>query len=596
MHNLDMDPNTNSEGLFGQILAALSNFKLTKKDYYFYLFQSGVRDFFVESEINVDLRDWGNNIVERHYDPYRFTNLKELFATDIIKSGNYFKYDISLSASRIYNNMISWGNMQARFYNPYSAETCYTYYPNRIIYSLPQQDEAVKDYWRVYLPNNYKDFSARVTAVKQINKNGALILFESQSPVQFLGVDTLETGAGTKLSIGDGGLFSQPLQTLTNADLEFQHGSCQNRLCITNTPSGVYYLSQAQGKVFAVTGNGLEEISAAGMRWWFNRYLPYQLTIDFPTYHLTDNPVIGIGCQSVFDNSNQILYFSKRDFRTRRDITNVITYAPQLGYNTFLVDGVLEIQLGDPNYFEDTSWTISYDPKNQMWISFHDWIPELALSNKNYFYTTKTNIDGTCGIWEHTNRTDLFANYYGYDKPFEVEYIAATGQTVDVLRSVEYDLECYTYDIDGIDAYHVLDFNFDHAVVHNTEQVSGVLNLNLNPKKNPVIGLQYPKINPTSIDILYDKVEQKYRFNQFWDVTRDRGEYTYPNVQQPIWNTELNGFKRQLNINNLNYEKPSFERKKFRHYTSHVLLYRNISGPVKMLFKLTNNKNLYSPR
>jgi len=597
-NNLDLDIFTDGvTNLFNQSLGSIANsFNLTKKDVYMYLFQSGVRDFFVESEINIDLRDWGNTDAERHYDPYRFTNLRQLFATEIIKVGNYFKYDISLSVSRLFNNLISWGNMQPRFYNPFVAETCYVYFPNRIIYSLPQQDEAVKDYWQVFLANNYKDFTSRTTGIKPIQKNGALILFESQSPVQFLGVDTLQTGAGTKITIGDGGLFSQPLQSLTNADAEFQHGSCQNRLSVTNTPMGVYYMSQTQGKVFAVTGKGLEEISAAGMRWWFNRYLPYQLTIDYPNYYLTDNPVIGIGCQSVFDNSNQILYFSKRDFRKRRDILNTVEYAPNLGYNKFLVDGVIEVDLGNPDYFEDCSWTISYDPKNQMWISFHDWHPELASSSKNYFLTSKTNSDGTCGIWRHNDRTDLFSNFYGIDYPFEVEYIASTGQTVDTLKSIEYNLECYTYDIDGIDTYHVLDFNFDHAVVHNTEQVSGLLNLNLTPKGNPVTALQYPIINPTSIDILYSKEEQRYRMNQFWDITRDRGEFTYPNVQQPIWNTELNGYKRQLNINNLDYQKSPFQRKKFRNYTSHILLYRNISGPVKMLFKITNNKNQYSPR
>jgi hypothetical protein len=230
-----------------------------------------------------------------------------------------------------------------------------------------------------------------------------------------------------------------------------------------------------------------------------------------------------------------------------------------------------------------------------MWISFHDWHPELCIPSRNYFFTTKT-VNGSCGIWKHNDRTDLFANYYGTNYPFEIEYIASTGQTVDTLRSLEYDLECYTYDVDGIDTYHVLDFNFDHAIIHNTEQVSGVLNMNLMPKKNPILSLQYPKINPTSIDVLYSKEEQKYRMNQFWDITRDRGEFTYPNVQQPIWSTELNGYKRQLNFNNLDYQKPAFQRKKFRHYTAHALLYRNVSGPVKMLFKLTNNKNLYSPR
>jgi hypothetical protein len=625
MFNLDLDEqltvssyiNASSEedpGIFSGLLdfinsasdaidgSAVNNMKsanrlrFLKKNAYFYLFQSGVIDLFVESEINIDLRDWGEDPSERHYDPYAYTNLRELFDIDHIKSGNYFKYDISLSVSKIFNNFISWGNMQPTYYNPSVAETCFTYYPNRVIYSLPQQDEAVKDYWRVFLPNNYKDFTSKPISVKQISKNGALLLFETQSPAQFLGVDTLQTDTGTKITIGDGGLFSQPLQYLTNADAEFQHGSCQNRLSVTNTPAGVYYLSQSQGKVFAVTGNGIEEISAAAMRWWFNKYLPYQLIKDFPNYYLTDNPVVGIGCQSVFDNTNQILYFSKRDFRRRRDFAGSFQYAPQYGYNKFLINDSIQVTLGDPDYFEDCSWTISYDPKNKMWISFHDWHPELTISSKNYFITTKTLQSQAGGIWKHNDNDYEFCRYYGISYPFEIEFIAATGQTVNTLKSLEYDLECYTYDIDGIDMYHVLDFNFDHAIVHNTEQVSGVLNLNLNPKGNPIAALQYPKINPTSIDIIFSKEEQKYRFNQFWDITRDRGEFTYPNVQQPIWNTELNGYKRDLNINNLDYQKASFERKKFRHYTTHVLLSRSVSGPVKMLFKITNVKNQYSPR
>lgn len=604
MNNLDGDfsltgflqGDDNNGGGVGAFLSGLAqSLRFMKKNAWFYLFQSGVRDFFVESEINVDLRDWGTQPSEWHYDPYRRTDLQQLFATDIIKSGNYFKYDLSLSVSRIFNNFISWGNMQPRYYDPYVAETCYTFYKNRIVYSLPQTQDAVKDAWKVYLANNYKDFTSRVTAVKPIGKTGALILFDRDSPVQFLSSESMELDLGTKITIGDGSLFSQAMQNLSNSDPEYQHGSCQNRLSVINTPAGIYYMSQSQGKVFAVTGDGLEEISAAGMRWWFNKYLPYTLLEDFPEFTLVDNPVVGIGCQTTFDNTNILLYFCKRDYRLKPEYRGRITMSNR-GARYFLLDDTFIIELGDPLYFEDTSWTISYDPKAKAFISFHDWHPELAIASKTNFLTTQTSPLGEGKIWRHNQRTDAFANYYGQDYPFEIEFISNTGQQVNTLKSIEYQLECYTYRTDGLDTYHVLDYNFDHAVITNTEQVSGVLNLNIMPKNNAPALVNYPVVNPTSIDILYSKLEQKYRFNQFWDITRDRGEYTYPNVQQPIWNTELNGYIRTLNPNNLNYQKPAFQRKKFRHYTSYVLLYRNVSGPVKMLFRLSTDKNLNSPR
>jgi len=160
---------------------------------------------------------------------------------------------------------------------------------------------------------------------------------------------------------------------------------------------------------------------------------------------------------------------------------------------------------------------------------------------------------------------------------------------------VEYLLESYIYDIDGIDRFHVLDYNFDELVVYNSEQVSGLLNLNLAPKNNPFAKLDYPRVNLNTIDISYEKVEQKFRVNQFWDITADRGEFN-AGVQRPIWLTAWDGYKRELNPANLNYNKSVFERKKFRHYYTNVLFTKKTSGNTKMLMKIANNKTLNSPR
>lgn len=156
-------------------------------------------------------------------------------------------------------------------------------------------------------------------------------------------------------------------------------------------------------------------------------------------------------------------------------------------------------------------------------------------------------------------------------------------------------MEVYKYAPNCYDRFHVLDFNFDEAVIYNTEQVSGLLRLNLEPKNNPAALLPYPIINLNDIDILFSKVENKYRFNQFWDITADRGEFN-PAAERMIWNTAANGYVRVLNPFNLNYNKNEFQRKKFRHYTNSVFLRRRVSGDRKMLVMLTNNKDLYSPR
>ena len=931
---------------------------------YMYTHVNGIQDFFVESELNIAQRDWEDRADKRHYDPYYYNNVDDLVHAEIIKEDNFYKYDFALSASRFLTNLSSYGTVQPRDYDPKIAETCYTSYPKRLIYSLQAQLEAKKDFWRVYLPNNYKDFKDRVSVIKPVDKSGAIIFFPYQSPQLFQGLDTLQTDLGTKLTIGDGGLFSQPFQNITNSDLPNEYGSCESARSVVNTPLGIFYLSQAQGKVFQFAG-GLDNIANRGMKWWFNKYLPSTLLMQFPnleTSKLYDNPVAGVGCQSIYDTNDDIVYFCKKDYAVRKKYLKDVFFNDkknQFYLNVKIPNGLsysVPIELGDPQYFEDTSWTVSYDPKAKAWISFHDWHPELVLPSINHFLTTKTitsdvpqcppgynfnpvtgqceilinesapavvSIDevealisggpqnclidiviavdtsgstggpsapvgsaertlvqgfldnptisagmaagsiqvgitswastqtsmnplgfsmsntitsaaidawyvsnwynaGTniqpalvhaqgilnnkatsqlgdrsmqpnfrqyilfvtdtttpppanvgcpyqsstlgggaaanqyiialyagstsatppnpgvlaniscnnsayefgvnasqpatiavvadavaaqaCGssydcdcppgytlvyptsyvqpitwtqptgectettgdlvapicrkvtcncppppvpyatttetgvcddvylaginglpgyvnsnpktcnfffldkvkpnyktgsIWRHNYRCDLYANYYGVDYPWEVEFIENTGQVVNTIKSVEYQLESYVYKGDlhhgcGDDRWHDLDFNFDEAILYNTEQVSGLLSLTLNPKEDPYSILQYPIIGLNDIKILYSKEEQKYRFNQFWDVTKDRGEFS--NFEQEIFITRLNGYLRDLNFINLDYQKAEDQRKKFRHYHNKVILRRKVSGDRKMLLKLDNTKLNLSAR
>ena len=558
---------------------------------FMYLFSSGVRDFYVESDINVDQRDWGELEEQKHFEV--LSDLKTLFDTRIIRFGNYYKIDPSVSVSKLYYSVVSWGNMQDRDYNPIVSALCYKYLPNRVIYSLPTVLEGKKDGWRIFLPNNYRDFKSKVTAIRPIGKNGALMLFDRDSPVQIQGTETLESDMGTKITVGDGALFNKPLQALINTDQSYEYGSCQDKFSILNTPMGIFWVSQSLGKIFTI-GQGLEEISASGMRWWFGKFLPYRILEDFPNFEVTDNPVVGVGCQASYDNNFLMVYFSKKDYELKKDLPADVTVTYVGGIDFIVTSGNratgTKIKLGDPTYFNDVSWTISYDPKTKAWISFHDWHPTFMIASNQNFITIKDNT-----FWRHNDRTDSFCNYYNTDYPFQVEYVVDTGQTVNTLKSIEYILESYIYDIDGIDRFQILDFNFDELTVYNSEQVSGQLRLNMAPKDNPFGRLNYPAPTASYIDIMYEKVEQKFRVNQFWDVTANRGEYDV-NIQRPIWLTGWDGYKRELNPANLNYAKSVFERKKFRHYYNNVLFTRQVSGNAKMLMKISNNKNLFSPR
>ncbi len=600
------------------------------KEAKFYLTNSSIRDFFVESDVLVDFREQGLEEGAKHYNPYRYTDYPAMFNINpnIITRGNEYRYDYSLSISKAYTQYFSQGFLQSRYYDPNVAKLCYVYYPDRIYYSLQQQEESFKDSWFVYLPNNYKEFKSQVSGVKTINKNGLFITFKNDSPLMYQGVDTLETDLGTKITIGDGGLFSQPGQSVTNADKQYEYGSSQSRLAVISTPAGLYYTSENQAKIFSYS-QGLEEISQTGLKWWFSVFLPYKLTESFPDYPYQDNPVAGIGCQALYDNTNSILYFTKKDYKLRKEYAGQITYVPLVTFGRdkgtgdyFTINGIGRYLLGDPQLFENASWTLSYDPKNKFWISYHDWHPDFTIPTKTTFLTTKKNT-----LWKHNYVCDSYCNYYGQDYPFEIEIPIITGEAVTTVKSVQYILECYKRDTSNcVDQFQVLDYNFNKAVVYNMEQVSGYLNLNIFPKNNVTLSLEYPKPLPGIIiepnvqplpgfDILFSKEENKYRFNQFWDITKDRGEFPigagYPPqgplvpgttellgnyTQENLWITQPNGYIKTLNPNNLDIDKPFLQRKKFRHYLNFLHLRRDVSGNINMILKLTSTKNQLSNR
>lgn len=597
---------------------------------YFYLFCNGVRDFYVESSVNVGYRDWGDPIQEQFYNPYGITqDINQLFRSDIIKSEQVYKYDYSLSADKFWNQYLSWGQCLDRDYNPKLAYTCYNYYPRRLAYSLPQEEEIRKDNWKVFLPNNYKDMPSQVTAILDTNKTGALMLLNDQAPIAFQGIEAIRTGTGTDYRIGDGKLFDQPTQSITNVDNSYQYGSCQNRLGILSTPFGIFWASQNTGKIFQYApsktyynkGESLIDITDKGLKYWFAKYMPSQLLRLFPSFPLADNPVAGVGMQLIYDNVTGFIYICKKDYTIKEGA--IVTYEngnfyggcpPGSNYGgidpathrvlcTLCLGGKEQcpgtvIHLGDPNYFTDCSWTVSYDPEKQQFVSFHDWTPALNIQAKTHFLTTNnqfgtTNIGNT--LWRHNTSVNLFCSYYGISYPFELEYPIITGATVTNLESIEVFLEAYLYNVDQVDKFHEFWTFADYALVYNSEQSTQPLLLIQKPWDDPYATLVYPIQTANGQQVYYTKQEQRYRLGMaLKDFTNDRGMFDLNTTQ--LFLTHPNGYTWDINPLYLNQNKLPTEQKKIRHFKSRIFLRKNIPGNLSLSIYFANTRNTNSLR
>ena len=325
---------------------------------FMYTHNCGINDFYVESSINLAYRDWEDVDRKRHYDHDEYTDLVELFHSKIINFDNYYFADRSTAVDKFWGS--SWGQIQERWYDPYVSETCFIKYPKRLLYSAPatgwidkstlaNKNDAKQDFWRVYLSENFRDFKDKVTTIKPVNQTGALIMFPTLSPKLFQGQDRLKL-SNTKITIGDGGLFSQAFQNVANSDLSHEYGSCESARSVLNTPSGIYFVSQAQGKIFNYApGSALTAISDQGMKWWFNKFLPSKLLEAFPLIEdcpqAVDNPVNGAGVQTVYDPFNDIVYFCKKDYIPVEQYSDCLEYIPCEGfvYNATVCEGLDQI-------------------------------------------------------------------------------------------------------------------------------------------------------------------------------------------------------------------------------------------------------------
>ena len=583
---------------------------------FFYLFCNGMRDFFVESGINVGYRDWEDEVPKMFFDPYGSSRdfVREVFRSDIIKSNTLYKYDFSLSANRFINQYIGWAQCLRRDYNPTLAYTCFAYYPRRVAYSLPQDEEKMDDNWRLFLPNNYKNFDDRVWSIKDIHKTGALFLMEGASPFMFGGVETMPSKSGTDYTVGTGRLFEQTLQSCGNSDDSYEHGSNQSRMGVANTPYGLFWISQNAGKLFTLKDNKPFDIGeSSGLKYWLLQYLPSQMLKKYPAYPLGDNPVAGVGAQLIYDSSNNMLYISKRDYAPKPGVN--LTYSNGSWYSGCppgsAYDGIdpvtgnvlciaclcgtaccpgTVVNIGDPNYFEDASWTLSYDVKKQEFVSFHDWHPSYGFASKSTFLT----VNGGGKLWRHNATTQSFCNFYGQNYPCEIEYYTNSQTLETVLQSVEWLLESYQYAPNGTDKFLNFDESFDQVMISNREQNSTLQNMQLKQWNNPYDALNYPQFIGATRTVLYSKVENKYRLNDFYDYTKDRGEFTLANT--PMLTTSANGYTFTPNTSYFNLFKPWNQLKKFRYTGTRIFMRKSSLGANSLTIRYANTKNQLSPR
>lgn len=542
------------------------------KNGFFYLFSTGVVNFFVESDINTELRYSGTTPETTWYPKLRNVDdvwdwLEEQKVP--INFDNVYNYNFDYSKQNTEEALF----VQAADFKPNSE--CKNTHPRRIIYSKQDNEEIAADNWLIYPANNYVDLDSylgSIIDIKALDTYKVLVRCENGSLV-FNAFDTLQLEQ-TSVTVGTGGMFSQRPQTFAETDTGY--AGSQSKYAINTSQYGTFFPEFKRGRVFHYN-NQLEEISNNGMFDWFQENMKFKIQV--PNVN-TDNPFTGIGYNSVYDNRLNLWFLTKKDYKLKnlKELGNIT-----LDDNNNILYKNKPVNFLDTKIWKNVGWTISYSPLYKAWISFHSFQPNYYINGIENFYTGLQDQI----IYKHWDKFS-FQTYYKNLFPFEITITTAKEQLTSILQSIEYNLKVQKYLNNNYqDLYENHKINFNKAIISTDNQSSGLMNLIRKDNQNPYQSLRYPKPNTDSIDILYSKIEgHKYRINQFADLVLDK------NNNVPIFLHDENGVDSVTN--NIEYGKQYPQ--KLRNEFFDVTLINDTLPEYKFILKSLINKTLKSIR
>jgi len=236
---------------------------------------------------------------------------------------------------------------------------------------------------------------------------------------------------------------------------------------------------------------------------------------DCPATNVPGSEQIISPCQFALD-MNEILASLIVTEEVESTVVNPVTYVEYEQGQVFV-----------PQYIR-AGWTMSYGLKRQEWRSWHPYIPSFYFHVQEKFYSWP---QGSRYLWKH-NRQGHYRTFYGVTYPFIVEYVDNPSPiTTKVWDYLMFQTEAKQFDPTTQDYMDIKEVTFNKVLFYNSEQISGVLNIN--PKQD---------LSQTYL------LQQTQNFNNFGSITADRNErdWTLNHMRDVRMNTSVPMFIKDV--------------------------------------------------
>jgi hypothetical protein len=518
---------------------------------FFYTASYGIPVFYVESDINVDLRH-GRNDLEENFYPNVGEGIPDEWLHEVnvpIKFDNFYSYNATYSAQNLSPNL--------PYRLKYPSLECLSIHHNRVIYSDPaNSSNYLSDAWRVFRPGNFYDFPKQGGRLVDLNageNERVYARFENTTKVYNSRI-TLSTTSPYQLEIGNAEMFKQKPVDLAKSDLGYigtQHKA------YVKCEYGTFWVDAKRGHIYQITGDGFNEIKTENNYNWFKQNLPFQILKDIPNADI-DNPAIGLGIVMGWDERYERVFITKLDYRVKPQyregspsVIKYITDTSDSNYRKYVLESgntQVTITFGDPTYFENKSWTVAYSPKLKNFISFYSFLPNFFVPLLGHFQTLINTSTGA-STWNHNLSIYTYQTYYNRLYPYILEYNVNSFPQVSTINSVtlmqdiqEYYSDYEYYSLSTANKKNLA--NFTKAIIYNKEQSSGIIKLIPEEFGNTRQKITYPRMTATGIEALISRREHLYTFNGFWNVAAQGNG-------QPLWSTQWSDLITQYPIDKI---------------------------------------------
>jgi hypothetical protein len=345
--------------------------------------------------------------------------------------------------------------------DPYITCSCPTEYTNEIIYSNRQSGMSQVDSWRNFKPNNSLEITSEMGSLQkmfllgnELHAHTTDMLIKLQTGSRRLELD------GDSVLLGNGSLFNSAYPIY--GGVVEGYGGLSDPNAAEVSAFGYMFPDREARRWFQYTGGMPTPVTDQGVKHFMQENMDLTLLRKFPNFKLVDLKVSGgIGYSHGVDHKLGRVLFTKVDYKP---LDERIQLSDDCVSFTLLGEPV---SIFDPKYFENISYTLSYDVAKKSWVSFHSYTPYLYAWNRYNMYSFNSK-----GIWRH-NVEGSFQNFYGARHPFSVEYVVNDLQTRDsfVYTSSILDTESFKWKDVG---YVPSVVTFDKSVGFNSHQSSGL--------------------------------------------------------------------------------------------------------------------------